>query len=333
MIQIPKELRKRARLMARLGVVLSSVMLVSNISAMFEPPGRAAAAGTDLGAVQLLTPSTAASPNQPVTSGGSSTVFVMTPPSGASCPGGATGTPSYRWQTYMVADAIDVANLAFASGPVAVGASFVSPLYETPSGDPITNQNPAASPLGLIPGVPPISFGAFAPGAVPAGDYKIGVACSQAGATVSFWSTRITVTTAAADTPAGFTWALATTPVTTTTAAATTTTAAATTTTRQGTTTTTVHAATSTTAATTTTAVSASTTTAVASTTTLVASASGTTTSTTRVASTNSSGATLVTTGSSPLPIIVWALLLLVFGRMVILLARPVRVVRPPDSR
>ncbi len=40
-----------------------------------------------------------------------------------------------------------------------------------------------------------------------------------------------------------------------------------------------------------------------------------------------SGGGTLVSTGASPTPIILWGVLLLIFGRMAILSARPVRVV------
>ncbi len=130
------------------------------------------------------------------TSGTASTVFTLAPPFGASCTGGASGTPSYRWQTYLVERSVDASTVTFTSGPVAIPGKFVSPLFD--SGDtPIRNRNPSASPLGLISSIPSMSFNALA-GTVPVGQYKIGFACTQAGAIENgkYWETPITITNA-----------------------------------------------------------------------------------------------------------------------------------------
>ena len=317
MNQIPS-LRRRifndlSGAIAGLSVILSIAMVTVG-----HARSAAAAGGVDNDAMQFLTLAGSPNPGQVVTSGGSAKVFSMTLPQNASCPGGATGTPSYRWQTFMVDDAVDLPTLKFTSGPVSVGGSFAMPMYETGTGDPIVNQNPASSPTGLIASIPNSSFEALVPkGTVPAGNYKIGVACTTAGATVSFWSLRITVVADTADSPAGFTWTLAAPIVVTPTTSPPTTPPTTPAPTTQAPTTT-----------------STSTTVAATTTSTIAGTGSGTTTTVkfgpSSAASTvqNVVGAVpittkLATTGSSPLPIVIWAILLLVFGRMIVLLGRP----------
>ena len=315
MNQIPS---LRSRIFNDLSGAIAGLSVILSIAMVTVGHARSAAAagGVDNGAMQLLTLAGSPNPGQVVTSGGSAKVFSMTLPQNASCPGGATGTPSYRWQTFMVDDAVDLPTLKFTSGPVSVGGSFAMPMYETGTGDPIINQNPASSPTGLIASIPNSSFEALVPkGTVPAGNYKIGVACTTAGATVSFWSLRITVVADTADSPAGFTWTLAAPIVVTPTTPAPTTPPTAPTT--QAPTTT-----------------STSTTVAATTTSTIAGTGSGTTTTVkfgpSSTVSTVQNGVAavpittkLATTGSSPLPIVIWAILLLVFGRMIVLLGRP----------
>lgn len=132
--------------------------------------------------------------------GNSTTSFTLAPPSGSSCTGSGSGTPSYRWQTYMVDSGVDASTLTYASGPNAVAGHFVSPLYDT-FGNPVTNQNPSASPLGLINVADPFSFSTIAGlGTVTNGTYKIGIACTQAGNLDAgkFWETPITISNATA---------------------------------------------------------------------------------------------------------------------------------------
>lgn len=122
--------------------------------------------------------------------------FSMIPPSGASCTGSGAGTPSYRWQTFIADAGVDASTLTYASGPVAVAGHFVSTLYDSAGGTPVQNQNPSATPLGLISGIPTFSFASLAgaPG-LTAGAYNIGFACTQAGALDAgkYWSTPITI--------------------------------------------------------------------------------------------------------------------------------------------
>ena len=338
MNQLSPRWRRVGRDLAGAGTLLSALVL---LVVVFGGPVRHALAGAeDAGTVQLLTPSTAANPNQPIPSGGSATVFALTPPSGAACPGSAVDTPSYRWQTFLVAAPVDVAALTYSSGPNPVGSAFVSTLYDSAGGNPVANKNPSANPLGQITGIPTISFAAYGPDFVPAGDYKIGFACTQAGTTVKYWTGYLTIAKDTNDSPSQLTWTVTAPPTPTTTVASTTTTGASATST-----TSTVKAATTTTVkSTTTTVASSSTTTATSSTSTASSTSSSAVASATTVAfgsnasnnvqsgSASPSGASLASTGTNTWPIVIWGILLLVFGRIVILLARPVRL-RPPEER
>lgn len=128
-------------------------------------------------------------------SGTDATVFSLTPPAGASCTGSGSGTPAYRWQTYMVSAAVDASTLTYASGPNAIAGQFVSPLFDS-FGTTIQNRGPAATPLGLISGIPTMSFSALTTDPLLVdGAYKIGFACTQAGALDAgkYWETPITI--------------------------------------------------------------------------------------------------------------------------------------------
>jgi len=188
------------------GVARATIAFCAGTLMLGLPVGsgdHADAAGADMGAVQLKSEDG----TTVLTSGGSATHFQVVPPAGAACPGSGSGTPSYRWQTYIVSDGVDVSTMAYATGPQPIAGQFVSPLYDT-VGNPIQNKNPAASPLGLISGIPVFSF-ENAGVTLDPGDYKLGFACTQAGDTVSFWTIRITVAADASDLPAHFTWTLA----------------------------------------------------------------------------------------------------------------------------
>ena len=184
--------------------------------------------------------------------------------------------------------------------------ALVTSMYSA-DGEQVTSKYPGTNPLGIISGVPQLSL-ANTVSSLPVGTYRIGIACTFGGATQDYWSSNLAVTANTGDTPLGITWTVSEAPptTTTTTAATTTTTTAATTTTVRATTTT---AAVSTTAGVATTSV-----------------ASG-------GAGINSgygTGSIPATGTSSSIPLVVWGLLTLVFGRMAILLARPIRVVEEP---
>lgn len=315
--------RRLARDLARLAAVCSAGMLVFGLAVATESGRPASAAPIDGGALQILVPSGSPTAGQPLNSGGSATVFAMTPPVGAACSGDTT-TGGYKIQSYMVPSSVSPSTLTFDSNgptPAATGANYRQPMFSS-AGTPVVNRNTAVT-TGLLTGLPTMSFslfGASGPTFVPPGTYNLGFACTKGAAAAAvldkYWNVQLTFATDNNDAPSKITWAVVGVQSTTTTS----TTIAPTSTT----TTTIVGGGGSTT--TSTTVVGGSTTTsstvAGATTTTAVGSGAG---GTTTIRS--SGGGQLAATGGSPLPIIFWAVLLLVFGRMAILLGRPLRVV------
>lgn len=300
----------------RAGTAVSAAMLVVTAVSMaggFDRP--ALAAPIPRGAVTFTDPDVG------TITGGGSGPFLITLPAGAACQG--SGASGYRWETFFVSASVDVGALTYTSGPVAVSGAFVSALFDT-FGDQISTKFPSTSPLGLISGIPLLSLQTQT--VLPLGSYKIGIACTFNNATEDYWSSVIDVTANTSDAPLGIAWTAAagsTTSTTTTTTAGSTTTAGATTTTRPATTTTTSGATTTTTPGSTTTAAAASVTSSTVRFTSSAASQS--------TGGSSSAGAIPVA-GSSPVPLVVWAILFLVFGRMTILVARPLKVL-PPTSR
>lgn len=319
---------------------LVRILAVSGLAAaLLAVAGGAAApqayAATNAGSVQLLVPPGTPNAGTALTSGGSATAFAMTPPSGAAC-SGDTATGGYRVQSFMVPSSVDVATLTFnASGPLPAGSgsSYRQPMFSA-AGSPFVNRTTGVSTGSLV-SLPTFSFafvGTDALAFLPAGNYKIGYACTVGSAGPSqldkYWVGQITIVASGAD-PAGLTWTTATTPpVTTTTATPTTATPTTVTPTTAAPTT---SSAPSTSAATTSTVSGSTTSTSTASTTTSTSSATTTTTisgsgSPTTTVSSSSGGGTLVETGGTPWPKVLWGLALLVLGRFVVLLVRPVRV-------
>lgn len=327
--------RRRLRNLARFACGVSAVMLVASVSMSIEAPQRAGAAGVPSGAVVILVPPGTPTAGTPLNAGGSATAFALIPPQGAAC-SGDSATGQYKVQTYMVPVSVEPSTLTFDSFgplPAASGANYRQPLYSA-VGTAFVNKTTAVS-TGLLTGLPTFSFawvGADGTTFLPAGTYNIGYACTKGQASATqldrFWNMQLTVAADAQDAPSLLTWAVpavsATT--TTTTSSTTTTVAGATTTTVAGAaTTTTVRSGSTTTSSSTTSTVAGATTT-VASNTTLFGSGAGS------GSGGGYNGTYIATAGSSPTPIIVWAILLLVFGRMALLFSRPLRVL-PPKSR
>ena len=304
---------------ARAVTAVSAAMLALNVFGVFNAAPSAAAAGTSNGAVSF------SDGTNPITGGGSANFNIVLPGT-AACPG--SGADGYRWQGFIVAASVDPGALVFGAGPQPVGDSFVSSLVSS-TGQFLRNQFPAAEPVGLISGIPAVTFSSLTvPGVLPVGSYKVGIACTRTQQTLTYWSTTINVTQNNGDSPAKIAWSVQATPPPTTVAPTTVAPTTVAPTTVAPTTvapTTTIRPTTTTVAGATTTTVAGATTTTVAGgvTTTSVASGGPTTTL--------GGGGSLPNTGSSPTPTVVWGILLLVFGRMAMLLAKPVRVL-PPKS-
>ncbi|MEI8238376.1 MAG: hypothetical protein WCI22_03065 [Actinomycetota bacterium] len=313
--------RRRVGVFTR-GAIWSAAALA--VGASVVATSRVDAAATNAGAVAVIDNLGAT-----LTSGGSATEFGLRPPNGAACTGD-TATGGYKFSTYMVPAAVDPATLTFDNnGPIpnATGnptpSAFRQPLYA--AGSPIVNKNTSidSGSGGLLVNLPLFSFAGvgFAVGDIPAGSYNVGYACikGQAGPTQldKYWNAQITFSANGGD-PIGVVWASGSPPPTTTTTPATTTTVG-------GSTTTTASSSTSSTVVDTSTTASSDSSTSVVDTT--AASESSTTD-----ALGSGSGGGLVSTGIDATKLLVWALIALVLGRIVVLIARRVRVV-PPDQR
>jgi hypothetical protein len=313
-------IRRVARDLAWAGAVVSAVMLVAGLGSGV----RVSAAGTNAGSLLVLTGPSFPTVGQPLTAGDADDRFLLQPPAGAAC-SGDSATGGYRIQSFMVPASVDPATLTFGSlGPIPndVGANLRQPLYAQGTG--FIDGNTAIG-TGALTGIPALDFGVFSgpdgSTLAPPGAYKIGLACTLGGASATqqdkYWSVQVTFAATAAGSIT-FTVAAATTPTTTTTTTSTTTTS-----------TTLPPGVTTTTGATTTTS---STSTTSSTTTTTIRPAAATASAAQSSAGTGSSGSGLVSAGSSPLPIVMWAVLLLVFGRIAILFARRLRVA-PPEKR
>jgi hypothetical protein len=303
--------RRLGRDLARAATAICGSLLVLTIAGVGSHQASAATAGT----AQITTVTGA-----PFTAtGNASTEFLIRTPSTAAC-AGDSANGGWRIQSYMVNATKDPGTLTFdSSGPLpnVTGATYVQPMFS--GGNPYVNGNTAVN-TGALVGVPTFDFtiwsGTTGPTFMPPGTYNVGLGCWNLTTQTwdRYWNVQITV----ASNASGITWQAAAGGTPTTTVPP------ATTTTVPGATTTTVAGATTTTGATGTTDSSIVDTTAPGDTTgstdsTLVDSGAG--------GDLGSGGGTLVTTGSSPVPAVVWGILLLVFGRIAILLARPIRVV------
>jgi hypothetical protein len=240
------------------GVVVSAVMLIVSGAAALDVTRAPVEAATNAGEAVVVSaqlPTT----GQPITSGGSATVFSLQLPVGAACTGDSASS-DYRVQSYMVPSSVDPGSLTYGSLgplPLGTGAAYRQPLFTTTT-QRFVNQTTgvASSPGGggQVPTLPGFDFAAapFAGGAgfLPPGDYNVGVACTRAGGSVldKFWNVAMTFATDATDTPSGLTWSVDADPGSTTTIAGETTTTIAgeTTTTTAGGSTTTVAGATTT---------------------------------------------------------------------------------------
>jgi hypothetical protein len=308
MRHLSPDLRRFTDRLIRIGTVFSAVMIIVSASAILNAKNTpASAAGTVAGAAQVVDGNTL----QQLTSGGSTTAFTFVLPTGAACTGDSANG-GYRVQSFMVLSSVDPTTLTFGSqgpNPAATGANFSEPLFPPGGGSPYVNAQTALAQTmggpGQVVNIPRFNFSAFTTGQIPAGTYLLGIACtigSGAQAVDKVWDVQFVFTTSTTD-PLGVTWTASAATTTTTT---TSTTVGGTTSTSGSTTSLTTGSATSDT------------------------SGSGTVAGDTQTSTPGPSS--LATTGSNPLPLIVWALLFLWFGRMAVLVSRRTEVRSRDDS-
>jgi hypothetical protein len=143
-----------------------------------------------------------------LTHGQSATQFSLRLPSGAACPGDSAND-QWRVQSFMIPAADNPANLGYnVAGPDGKGQFALYAVNTSPLVDSLTNQNTSPGEPGVIPAIPPLSFAAFPPGVLPAGTYRIGIACTLSRKTANYWDTEIVITSSPSDKPSQFVWRL-----------------------------------------------------------------------------------------------------------------------------
>lgn len=145
-------------------------------------------------------------------SGNSGTTFALNlGPVAQFCPGDAV-TADYRWHTFITPLTNDPAPMTYTASGTPNGPVLTGNLRTT-TGQQVRAENPGAGD-GLVSPLPTeLDFASVAFASIPAGEYWVGVACTQQDAsfvnqTERYWSTAITITSQAGAGPNNFTWAV-----------------------------------------------------------------------------------------------------------------------------
>jgi hypothetical protein len=143
-----------------------------------------------------------------LTHGQSATQFSVRLPAGAACPGDSAND-QWRVQSFMIPVADSPAHLGYnVAGPDGQGQFALYAVNTSPLVDSLTNQNTSPGQPGVIPAIPPLSFAAFPPGVLPAGTYRIGIACTLSRKTANYWDTEVVITSSPGDKPSQVVWRL-----------------------------------------------------------------------------------------------------------------------------
>lgn len=188
----------RRYVLLAVAVVAASAVAVPPVSASVESPVRA-------GDVVIVTDDG----REELDHGGSATGFTLRLPEGASCPGDSQND-QWRIQSFIVPATDDPGALQYELiGPAGGGVRYA--LYDqldNPYMQQFTQPNTSPGQPGRVPAVAPLSFGVFPPGTIPAGTYRIGIACTYFRDTGTYWDTTIVVVDDASDAPSKFVWRL-----------------------------------------------------------------------------------------------------------------------------
>lgn len=188
---------------------LAGLAVAASLSPLMASPAAAAppAGPSDQGTASVRTAGGGAA----LASGDSATNWTLRLPSGASCAG--DNSEGFRVQGFLVSQAVDLSTLAFNSfgpTPYTVGSATNTrvPLFDTTGTPYFAFPAPAASPggPGAVINIPDFNYTQQAPGDIPAGVYKLGLACVNGGAIQEYWDTLVTVSTPGGG-PAQFNWA------------------------------------------------------------------------------------------------------------------------------
>jgi hypothetical protein len=118
----------------------------------------------------------------------------LTPAAPQFCQGDAV-TGGYHVSAIITPLGADIAGFTWNGlGRPSNGPGFTENLFTASGGGRMGNINPD-SPTGQVLTLAPANYEVFAPGDVPAGEYKLAVACVKDGLTERYWTRPITITT------------------------------------------------------------------------------------------------------------------------------------------
>ncbi len=146
-----------------------------------------------------------------LTHGNGATEFSLRLPDGAVCPGDSAND-QWRLQSFMIPAADDPTTIRYGSigpEPQTVGRSSLFMLDTRPFVHQLTRRNTGKGEPGVISVLPGFSLAVQASEAIPTGEYRIGIACTNFGKTAVYWDTEIAVTVSPDGKAAGLEWRLA----------------------------------------------------------------------------------------------------------------------------
>lgn len=149
----------------------------------------------------------------PQRGGGSLDAFTLQLPTDASCPGDSADE-GYRVNSYMVpaAEAPEAVTYdGLGPTPKVHGRyeGFRQPLYDVGSAffvSALTADADQPGAPGQILQPPLFDFGVYAPGDLPAGTYRVGIACTLLNEVARVWDAELRVVEDPTDEPAGIRW-------------------------------------------------------------------------------------------------------------------------------
>lgn len=202
---------RRADAVRRTWALLLAALLAGAAWSATRPPTPVLAAEF-LGELQIVTPLPAS--GEPAAGGGSADPFTLTLPQQPTYCSGDSALAGYHVDSFMVPESVDPATLTWGSAgpvPVGFGADLRQPLWRAETGAPFVGEftgeeTPLGGAIGMFPNFTLAIFDPAMDALLPAGVYKIGIACTDtAGSLDRWWVTRIEIV-ADADDPLGFAW-------------------------------------------------------------------------------------------------------------------------------
>ncbi len=142
--------------------------------------------------------------------GDSNMVFSVRVPDGATCPGDSAND-DWRVQSFVIPATMDPGALEYrALRPIGENLHALYGADTRPYIQAFLGQNSTPGQPGQILEAPPLSFAVFPAGMLPAGRYRIGVACTYFRDTAKYWDTEIELIDDSSVQPGAFRWRLAT---------------------------------------------------------------------------------------------------------------------------